>query len=101
MVERRKCCVHKDWRKVGTMIVVRAGRRSIVRSTKVGVVKPQDKTNHVIVAARGDNVGKAPARVQSKSQRNSPWRSARAWIESCMQLAETTGTGSTIDSHVE
>ena len=51
---------------VGTTIILRAGRRSTVRSTKVGVVKPQNKTNHVIVMARGDNVGEVPLRVQSK-----------------------------------
>ena len=92
VVERRKWCVHRDWRRVGTTIVLRAGRRSTVRSTKVGVVKPQNKTNHVIVMAHGDNVGEVPPRVQSKSQRNSPWQSARACIESCMQLRKHRST---------
>ena len=68
---------------VGTTIILRAGRRSTVRSTKVGVVKPQNKTNHVIVMACGDNVGEVPLRVQSKKARkihrgNQPERGSKA-----------------------
>ena len=96
VVERRKWCVHKDWRRVETTIVLRAGRRSTERSTKVGVVKLQNKTHHVIVMGCGGNVGEVPLRVQSKSHRNSPWQSARAWIASRMQLRKPP-----IDSRVE